>query len=124
MPKSSLRIAAEWLKRRVQDKQVELEPITQDRYDRLVARVFVGELDVNAELVRLGHAWAYRKYMRKGEDAGLCSLEQEARESRLGLWAISTQARVAPWDWRRRKQQVAADYGGETIAHCVAAIGS
>jgi|tagenome__1003787_1003787.scaffolds.fasta_scaffold20941564_2 nuclease-like protein len=33
-----------------------------DRYGRMVGRVYVGSLDVNAEMVRQGAAWVYRRY--------------------------------------------------------------
>ncbi len=33
-----------------------------DRYGRTVGRVYIGPVDVNAELVKQGAAWAYRRY--------------------------------------------------------------
>ena len=33
-----------------------------DRYGRTVGRVYVGGVDVNAEMVKQGAAWVYRKY--------------------------------------------------------------
>ena len=35
-----------------------------DRYGRTVGRVYVGGVDVNAELVRQGAAWVYRQYVK------------------------------------------------------------
>jgi len=72
-----------------------------DRYGRTVGRVWVGRTDVNAEMVRRGVAWAYRRYSR---DPALLVLEQEAREGRRGLWALPEAERVPPWDWRRQKR--------------------
>ena len=46
-------------------------------------------------LVRAGYAWWFRKYSR---DVTLAHLEEEARQSRRGLWA--TEAPQAPWDYR------------------------
>src|SRR5690606_36951278 len=95
-------------------KVVYLEPLQQDRYDRLVAIVRTGNgdesLDVNAELVRRGHAWAYRRYMRRSADAHLCRHEHEARIARRGLWALPAEQIVAPWDWRRRRKSPGTDY--------------
>jgi endonuclease YncB( thermonuclease family) len=34
-----------------------------DKYGRTVGRVYVGSLDVNAELVKQGAAWVYRQYL-------------------------------------------------------------
>lgn len=57
--------------------------VNQDRYGRTVGRVFVGPVDVNAELVREGAAWVYRAYNR---DPSLLPIEAEARAARpLGV---------------------------------------
>jgi micrococcal nuclease len=107
----------------IANKQVQIEPFEQDRYERLVGIVFLGELNVNAELVKRGHAWAFRKYMRK-VDASLCEEEAAARAAKRGLWALTADQRIAPWEWRRRKSIDAfTDYSTETASHCVAAIG-
>jgi endonuclease YncB( thermonuclease family) len=45
-------------------KQVQIEPFSQDRYERMIRIVFLGDLNVNLELVKRGHAWAYRRYGR------------------------------------------------------------
>jgi endonuclease YncB( thermonuclease family) len=67
----------------VLNKQVQLEPFEQDRYDRLVAIVYEGSRNVNAEMVRAGHAWAFRRYMRE-EDAELSEDEAVARRANRG----------------------------------------
>ena len=56
------KVAKRELSQLVYRKDVELEPIEQDRYDRLVARLWVDGLDVNAELVKRGAAWVYPRY--------------------------------------------------------------
>lgn len=58
----------------VLDHKVELEPFEQDRYDRMIARVFVADREVNGALIEQGHAWAYRRYMTK-DDTAYCRLE-------------------------------------------------
>lgn len=110
--------AAAELSKLVLTKVVELEPFEQDRYDRLIANVFLAELDVNAELVRRGHAWAYRAYLTS-DNVGLCSLEAGARKARRGLWSLSSK-QYAPWDWRKRPKQF-VDYSQATAAECVRA---
>ena len=82
----------------VTGKRVWLEPEDTDRYGRTVARVYVGELDVNEELVRRGDAWVYRRYAK---DERLFALEEEARAARRGLWALPARDRVPPWKWRK-----------------------
>ena len=43
-------------------KEVICQPVTLDRHNRTVARCFVGKLDIQAEMVRRGLAWAFVKY--------------------------------------------------------------
>jgi endonuclease YncB( thermonuclease family) len=80
-------------------KEIEVDVQTTDRYGRSVARVYVGDVDVCAELVRQGMAWVYRKYAK---DESLFDIEQEARDAFRGLWSLSESQRVPPWEWRRR----------------------
>jgi endonuclease YncB( thermonuclease family) len=51
-------------RRLVAGKEVQLEPVSQDRYERMVAVVFVGGLNVGETLVKDGHAWAFRRYAK------------------------------------------------------------
>ena len=107
---------------RVNGKRVELEPVTQDHYDRLVAVVYLGGENINAWMVQQGDAWAYRDYL---EDPSYCAWEAVARASRLGLWSLPPGSRVAPWEWRaagRGSNAGFTDYSSETVVSCVAAM--
>ena len=64
-----------------------------DRYGRLIAVCHRHGVDLNAWMVRDGHALAYRRY-----SGNYVAHENTARARRVGVW----QGRfVAPWDWRR-----------------------
>jgi micrococcal nuclease len=80
---------------------VELEVVTQDQFRRIVAVVWLvngGErVNVNEKMLRDGHAWAYRRYMR---DARFCDIEAEARDAKRGLWARPVGDWVYPPEWR------------------------
>jgi len=107
---------------RVDGKQVDLEPVTQDHYDRLVAVVFLGSENINAWMVQQGDAWAYRDYL---EDPSYCAWEAVARASKRGLWSLSADSPIAPWEWRAAGRGSTAgftDYSGETAVSCVAAM--
>lgn len=104
-------------------KQVQVEPFQQDKYDRMVGNVFVGDLNVNEELVRQGYAWAYRKYMKR-ENSRLCDFEDAARQAHRGVWSLPQSDWIAPWDWRHLKTRAnPTDYSHETAALCRAAVG-
>ena len=83
-------------------KQVKVAVVDIDRYGRTVGRVFVGQVDISAELVSSGAAWVYRRY---ATDERLYALEETAREQQRGLWGLPESQRVPPWEWRRAKRE-------------------
>lgn len=86
----------------ISSEMVRLDVQDTDRYGRTVARVKrVDGLDVNAEQVRLGAAWAYPKYLK---DKTLKVFELEAKNSQRGLWALPASSQMPPWEWRHSKQ--------------------
>src|SRR5688572_8103463 len=103
----------------VAGKKIQVEPFEQDRYERMIGIVYRGEVNVNHQLVRQGHAWAYRRYMRT-LDSALCIGEAAARTAHKGLWALAADQRIAPWEWRRRKSlQSFTDYSNASVAECI-----
>lgn len=83
----------------VRDRQAVLVPRDVDRYGRVVAYLWVGDLNINRELVTRGAAWFYPQYAK---DESLYYVEQQARDAQRGLWALPLADRVEPWEWRRR----------------------
>jgi endonuclease YncB( thermonuclease family) len=89
-------------------KNVLVRVQTTDRYGRTVGRPYVGDLDICEEMVHMGAAWAYRRYLR---DQGLLTLEAEAKAQERGLWGLSEAQNRPPWEWRRSG-------GGNTSGNC------
>ena len=87
--------------------EVTCEPITRDRYGRTVARCLLGELDIEAEMVRRGLAWAFVKYSRD-----YVAQEAEARAAHRGIWQADTQT---AWDFRATRW---AEYDRSAPAGC------
>jgi endonuclease YncB( thermonuclease family) len=58
-----------------------------DKYGRLLRYVYVGDLFVDAELVRLGYAPATPYPPDVKYEAYLKSLEEQAKAANLGMWA-------------------------------------
>jgi endonuclease YncB( thermonuclease family) len=79
---------------------IKVEKIGKDRYGRLIANLYVDGKWVNAEMVRSGSAWVFRKYAKTPE---LFKLEAEARADKRGLWALPESERIPPWQWRWSK---------------------
>ena len=78
-------------------------PTTLDRYGRTVARCRVdgkaGPVDLGAEMVRQGMAWAFVRY-----STDYVEIEKEARAAHRGIWQAETQT---AWDFRAAKWQQA-----------------
>ena len=79
----------------VLQKEIRVEVVDVDRYDRVVGRIWLGNRDVNRELVAEGHAWVYRQYMT---DRSLLDDEAAARSASRGLWGDSRP--IPPWEYR------------------------
>jgi endonuclease YncB( thermonuclease family) len=72
-----------------------------DTYGRIVVQAWIGNLNINDEMVRRGAAWSDSVYAR---DDRLYQLEQEVRQRKEGLWALPAADRVEPWVWRKEKR--------------------
>lgn len=68
-----------------------------DGYGRLIAELFIDDLNINKEMVRLGYAWHFKKY---SDDKSYDELEEKARHKKIGLW--QEKKPIAPWLWRKK----------------------
>lgn len=98
------------LKKLIDGRRVYVDVIETDQYDRKVARVYrlPDRLDVRRSLVHDGHVWVWRKHAR---DRELFALEDAARASHVGIWALPESQRMPPWKFRyleRQKKSAAA----------------
>lgn len=85
-------------------RKVFVDVIETDRYGRKVVRVYrePDRLDVAKALVRDGHVWVYRRTVH---DRSLIELEEAARASHRGLWALPANDRMPPWQYRYLQRQ-------------------
>jgi endonuclease YncB( thermonuclease family) len=84
--------------------QVRVETVKKDRYGRTIVLVWTNrgrdwEL-VQKLMAETGHGFAYHQYKNdcKSWDTVL-KAEEEARQQKLGVWAISNPQ--PSWEWRR-----------------------
>jgi endonuclease YncB( thermonuclease family) len=70
-----------------------------DKYGRMLAICYADGLDLNAEMVRTGYAWAFVKY-----SVAYANTETEARAAKSGVWQGKAEA---PWDFRHKGWQAA-----------------
>jgi endonuclease YncB( thermonuclease family) len=104
--------AKQMLSELVFGKQAEVLIDDIDRYGRTVGRVYVGQIDVNAEMVQRGGAWVYRQY---SHDPLLLKLEQSAKSARRGLWGLPASDQIPPWEWRRSDKKPTAAPPAPTV---------
>lgn len=72
---------------------IKCEGTERDRYGRLLATCYASDVNLNAEMVRAGHALAYRHYSTR-----YLPEEESAKAAATGMW----QGRFTePWDWRQ-----------------------
>jgi endonuclease YncB( thermonuclease family) len=74
-------------------KSVEVDDRGQDIYGRQVGRLSVDGVDLGAEMVRSGMAWAYRFRTGKGPYAGL---QRQAQTQKMGVFAAPEAAMSPP----------------------------
>ena len=79
-----------------------LVPIDTDRYGRTIAFLWIGDRSINRAMVERGAAWFNSEF---ASDASLFEVEEVARKSKRGLWALPPQDRMEPWRWRRAKRE-------------------
>ncbi len=93
--------ATEFTIRMTLGKIVKIRVINKDRYGRIVGIIDLPEdRTLNAELVKFGLAWWYRRYAPK--DQHLKTLELQARNHHKGLWGHPMP--IPPWEYRKTKR--------------------
>lgn len=83
------------------DRNVTVSGRKVDRYGRLVAKITIGDRDINLEQLRAGMAWYFRKYAGDVaiEDQQVYEkAESDARTERRGLWEQLNPS--PPWEYR------------------------
>ena len=84
----------------VKGRRIEVQSKDIDRYNRLVALVWVDDALVNEELVRQGAAWVYERFCREHICDDWQRLQEDARREQLGLWARPKP--TPPWRYRKK----------------------
>ena len=104
---------------RLLGQEVSLDVVTRDDPERVVAVVFLAGENINAWMVKQGHAWARRD---GAGSADYCAWENAARSLHRGLWDGKRLDWVAPWDWRESRRDplfFVTDYSNSSTASCL-----
>lgn len=84
------------LKKLIDNQIVRCTNEGKDRYGRTLGICFVGDIDLQAEMVRSGMAVAYLKYSKRYENQ-----QNEAKANKAGMWAGKFKE---PEVWRRENR--------------------
>lgn len=88
----------EFLSDLIAGKAVTVDVKGVDQYNRLLGVIYIGDTNINAEMIRAGYAWNY-KYSK---DKYYIKLQEKAKEDRRGLWFDKNA--VDPWQWRKERK--------------------
>jgi len=92
------------LQGKLQRQHVRLDVMDIDRYGRTVSIVWLGNRNINQEMIAEGYAWAYRQYLDRPHASEYIELEEQARAKGLGLWEQSNPQ--PPWEFRRSLKNI------------------
>lgn len=83
----------------IDGKTVRFKSVGTDDFNRTIATCYVGDTNINATMVRLGYAWAFRKY-----STNYIEDEEFAKKQNKGIWQAKTET---AWDYRAQRWKVA-----------------
>ncbi|MBV5330293.1 MAG: thermonuclease family protein [Chlorobium sp.] len=86
------------LQGKLKRQRVRLDVLDIDRYGRTVSIVWLGNRNINLEMVADGWAWAYTQYLDRPHASDYLQAEEHARSKRLGLWQQGNPQ--PPWEFR------------------------
>lgn len=88
-------------------KDVAVNIVDRDKYDRAIADVSFNGVNVNQEMVRTGNAWWFEKYAKDNQT--LKAFQAQAQTSGKGLW--SNPRAVSPWAFREATKNSGKNLG-------------
>jgi endonuclease YncB( thermonuclease family) len=91
--------SAAHLKSLIGGKVVRVEYTSTDQYGRILGIIFLGDIDINLQMVKDGCAWHYKHFDKTQSYA---DAEAEARAAKRGLWASGDA--INPYQWRKSKR--------------------
>lgn len=80
-------------------KTVSIKWKKKDQYKRILGVIYLGDTNINAEMIRSGYAWNY-KYSK---DKYYIKLQEKAKSEKKGLWKDKNA--IDPWQWRKEKRE-------------------
>lgn len=80
-------------------KTIKVDKKDVDQYNRILGIIYIGDLNINQEMVRNGLAWYYDHYV---EDPNLEALEKAAQQQKLNIWSMKNP--IPPYEYRKKQR--------------------
>jgi len=109
-------VARRALLAKLDDREIRVEVVKTDFFQRLVGRVFVEGRDAGLAQLHAGLAWHFKRYdadLAPAQRRRYAQAERQARLRGLGLWRDP--APVPPWEHRAQARRSRAQDPGATI---------
>ena len=107
-PETSQGTSGKWstqtLKGLIEGQSIFLKPQVKDRYGRTLAEIYVGNRNINLQMVQVGAAYVYRQYLKQCDRDSYLRAEDTATKKGLGVWGPYKPAQV-PWEYRRSRRR-------------------
>jgi endonuclease YncB( thermonuclease family) len=83
------------------NNKVKLQPITTDRYGRIVAQLWNGSGLIQSQMAIAGMAYGYDQYKKDCPNwSAIESTQAQAQEAKLGVWKLQGGGQ-RPWNYRK-----------------------
>jgi endonuclease YncB( thermonuclease family) len=92
--------ARKFLQRLILNKQVTIEQVGLDRYNRILGIIYISGKNINLEMVKQGYAEVYRGKHQQ-DIRPYRQAEKRAKVESLNIW--SQKNYLSPKEWRKRK---------------------
>lgn len=102
------RAATEQLRWLTGGRRVDCSSAGRDKYGRVLGWCAADGRDINADMVRSGHAWAFVRYSTRYQ-----AVEDEARRAKVGIWKGKSEP---AWAFRERRWAAAEPSAPEGCA--------
>lgn len=90
----------QYLETLIYHKQVKVVYSSRDRYKRILGIVYLGDKEINLQMVQSGLAW---HYIYNDKTLSYIQAEKSAKEKKIGLW--SEKNPVNPYIFRKKNKK-------------------
>lgn len=89
------------------NSSIDVNVVDVDKYGRLIALVWKDSKLINNEVVRVGSALIYPKYLNncEGHKQDMLNSQEEAKVRQVGYWGLPEQQQIEPWVWRKNNKK-------------------